>query len=187
MSGDRLIVGYEGGPTGADALAFGRRWAAATGEPLTVVTVHPGQAPIGPGRVDAEWDAYKREEASALLAEAKRLMGDTAADYRSVDSASAAHGLSDLVEAGGCILVLGARRARGLRRTYPGSTAERLLQGSASPVTIVPSDYAAREDGALGRVTVAFGKPLRLSGDDYAALALQVEQAVRDLPTAPTA
>ncbi len=38
-----------------------------------------------------------------------------------------------------------------------------------------------------GRVTVAFGKPLRLSGDDYAALALQVEQAVRDLPTAPSA
>jgi long-chain acyl-CoA synthetase len=38
-----------------------------------------------------------------------------------------------------------------------------------------------------GRVAVAFGKPIRLSGDDYAALALQVEQAVRDLPTAPTA
>jgi long-chain acyl-CoA synthetase len=38
-----------------------------------------------------------------------------------------------------------------------------------------------------GPVTVAFGKPIRLSGDDYAALALQVEQAVRDLPTAPTA
>ena len=34
-----------------------------------------------------------------------------------------------------------------------------------------------------GRVTVTFGKPLRLSGDDYAALALRVEQAVRDLPT----
>jgi long-chain acyl-CoA synthetase len=34
-----------------------------------------------------------------------------------------------------------------------------------------------------GPVTVAFGKPIRLSGDDYAALALRVEQAVRDLPT----
>ncbi len=32
-----------------------------------------------------------------------------------------------------------------------------------------------------GRATVKFGKPLHLQGDDYAALARQVEQAVRDL------
>lgn len=33
-----------------------------------------------------------------------------------------------------------------------------------------------------GRVSVTFGRPVRLAGDDYAALARQVEQAVRDLP-----
>ena len=33
-----------------------------------------------------------------------------------------------------------------------------------------------------GLVSVTFGAPLRLSGDDYAALARRVEQAVRDLP-----
>jgi len=32
-----------------------------------------------------------------------------------------------------------------------------------------------------GRVRVAFGAPLRLRGDDYAALAAQVEEAVRSL------
>jgi hypothetical protein len=32
-----------------------------------------------------------------------------------------------------------------------------------------------------GPVRVAFGAPLRLQGDDYAALALRVEQAVRAL------
>jgi long-chain acyl-CoA synthetase len=32
-----------------------------------------------------------------------------------------------------------------------------------------------------GRVRVAFGAPLRLRGDDYAALALRVEEAVRSL------
>ena len=32
-----------------------------------------------------------------------------------------------------------------------------------------------------GRVRVAFGAPLRLRGDDYAALAAQVEAAVRRL------
>ncbi len=167
MSGDRLIVGYEGGPNGADALEFGRRWSAASGAKPVVVTVHPGQAPVGAGRVDAEWGAYVREEAGALLAQARSLIGPDAAEFRSVDSSSPAHGLSDLVQAGDCVLVLGARRARGLRRTYPGSTAERLLHGSASPVTIVPSDYAEREDGGLKRVTVAFVD----TTDGHAALA----------------
>jgi long-chain acyl-CoA synthetase len=37
-----------------------------------------------------------------------------------------------------------------------------------------------------GPVSVTFGQPMRLSGDNYAELARQVEQAVRDLPTAPT-
>jgi 1-acyl-sn-glycerol-3-phosphate acyltransferase len=32
-----------------------------------------------------------------------------------------------------------------------------------------------------GRVRVAFGRPMRLQGDDYAALARQVEDAVRGL------
>lgn len=36
-----------------------------------------------------------------------------------------------------------------------------------------------------GPVSVTFGTPMRLSGDNYADLAKQVEQAVRDLPTAP--
>jgi long-chain acyl-CoA synthetase len=33
-----------------------------------------------------------------------------------------------------------------------------------------------------GRVNVSFGAPMRLRGDDYAALAREVEQAVRELP-----
>ena len=38
-----------------------------------------------------------------------------------------------------------------------------------------------------GRVSVTFGRPLHLTGDNYADLARQVEQAVRDLPSAATA
>ena len=37
-----------------------------------------------------------------------------------------------------------------------------------------------------GYVSVTFGRAMRLSGDNYAELAQQVEQAVRDLPRAPT-
>jgi hypothetical protein len=35
-----------------------------------------------------------------------------------------------------------------------------------------------------GPVSVTFGAPMRLSGDNYADLAKQVEQAVRNLPVA---
>jgi long-chain acyl-CoA synthetase len=42
---------------------------------------------------------------------------------------------------------------------------------------LAPSWWMARP----GRVRVVFGPPLQLSGDDYAALAAQVEQAVRRL------
>jgi hypothetical protein len=38
-----------------------------------------------------------------------------------------------------------------------------------------------------GRCFVTFGAPLRLDGDDYGALAHQVEEAVRRLHAAPHA
>jgi hypothetical protein len=37
-----------------------------------------------------------------------------------------------------------------------------------------------------GRVTVRFGPPLSLKGEDYAALARQVEDAVRQLASPPS-
>lgn len=157
MPTNHLVIGYEGGPTGHDALRFGERWALASDDKLIVVTVHPGAAAPGMQRVDAEWVAYEREEADALLQEARSLLPESlTAEFRRIDASSAAHGLHDIAEEGGTVLVLGARRARGLRRTYPGSTAERLLHGAAIPVAIVPSGYADRKGERLQRVTVAY-------------------------------
>lgn len=158
----RVVVGYEGGSTGADALAFARRWARAGGDELLVVTVHPGQAPLGAGRVDVEWAAYEREEADALLVRARALVPeDQPASFHRVLSGSAAHGLHDLVAADPDdipLVVLGSRRTRGLRRTYPGTTAERLLQGSPAPVAMVPYGY---DDGADGDADAGVEPPLR--------------------------
>jgi nucleotide-binding universal stress UspA family protein len=122
-----------------------------------VLVVHKGQSAYGLGRVDAEWGAYERDQAEATLAEARQILaGLENVEFRRVDSSSAGHGLSDVVEEGGTMLVLGARKARGLRRTYPGSTAERLLHGSTIPIAIVPSDYATRHSGPLKTVTAAY-------------------------------
>lgn len=157
----RLVVGYEGGGTGHDAISFANRWAGVSHDPVDVVTVHPGAAPIGAGRVDAEWVAYEREEADRLLQEARGLVADgVEASYLRVDAGSAAHGLSDIVEPkdgeGVSVLVLGSRRTRGMRRTFPGSTANRLLHGSAAPVAVVPWGYADTDDRPLSTVAVAF-------------------------------
>ncbi|MCW2746941.1 MAG: hypothetical protein JWP10_83 [Nocardioidaceae bacterium] len=159
MSGSRVVVGYEGGSTGLDALAFANRWSLASGDALTVVTVHPGAAALGAGRVDAEWVAYAREEADRLLAEAKTLVDPAIeATFARIDSGSAAHGLSDMVEVDGerALLVLGSQRSRGLRRTFPGSTAERLLQGSPVPVVMVPWGYDDIDPGPLTAIAVAY-------------------------------
>ena len=156
----RLVVGYEGGSPGADALAFARRWAQASGDELLVVTVHPGPAPLGAGRVDVEWVAYEREQADTLLDQARALVPeDLRTRFVRVDSGSAAHGLHDLVEQDPSdvpLVVLGSGRTRGMRRTYPGTTAERLLQGSPVPVAMVPWGYADDPDTPISRVAVGF-------------------------------
>ena len=52
------------------------------------------------------------------------------------------------------------------------------------PVRIKGLDHVLHKDWRMarpGRVTVAFGKPMHLKGEDYAALARQVEEAVKAL------
>jgi long-chain acyl-CoA synthetase len=56
------------------------------------------------------------------------------------------------------------------------------------PVRIDGADRVLHTSWKMARpgpVSVTFGAPMRLSGDNYAELARRVEQAVRDLPTAP--
>ena len=124
---------------------FANVWSQASGRPLKVVTVYPGPAPIGIGRVDAEWVAYNHEEAHELLEEARRLLNGFDAELVAIPSDSASHGLHDVQEAAGSdsIVILGSRKTRGVRRTAPGNTAERLLHGAPGPVGLVPWDYEA--------------------------------------------
>jgi nucleotide-binding universal stress UspA family protein len=154
-----LVVGYQA-QAGPDLVAFATRWSRAAGEPVTFVAVYPGHAPLGAGRVDAEWVAYNREEAERILTEAKGLVGEgLPASFHALAADSASHGLHDLVEGlrdDPAVVVLGSRKSRGSRRTNPGSTAERLLQGSPAAVALVPWGYDAAPDQGLGRVTVAY-------------------------------
>jgi nucleotide-binding universal stress UspA family protein len=157
MSTAPLLAAYKG-PAGPDVLAFAGIWCRTSGRPLHVVTVFPGQAPIGPGRTDLEWVAYNREEAEKLLQEARAQLGDLPAEFHAIPALSASRGLHDAMEAAepGTMVVLGSQKTRGVRRTAPGSTADRLLQGAPGPVCLVPWDYEQQPADPLRRVAVAY-------------------------------
>jgi len=152
-----LIAAYKGG-AGPDVLAFATRFAAATDRPLRVVTVYPGSAPVGRGRVDGEWVAYNREQAERILDEARAALAGTEAAFLAVAAESAPRGLHGVLEAegGDAIAVLGSNSTGGVRRTAPGSTASRLLSGAPGPVVLVPWDYEESAPERLTRVSVAF-------------------------------
>lgn len=151
-----VVVGFDGTDRAEDALAFGTRLAAVTGEEPVVVTVHP-ESPAGIGHVDAEWTAAMRDEAARVQERARALTAGTDAVFRVVGSSSASHGLADVAEElTASTIVLGSGRRGALRRTATGSTTERLLHGTLTAVTVVPRGYRSTEHQPLRRVGCAF-------------------------------
>jgi nucleotide-binding universal stress UspA family protein len=152
-----VVIGYDGGPGGADALALGLGWTRQLNLPSVVVTVYPGPAPIGIGRVDVEWVADRRQEAERLLEEARTAAASaTSVDFKAVGSGSASHGLHDIAEElGASLIVLGSRQSSEPRLFGP-PTGERAIVGAPCPVAISPRGWSEREAQDLGRIGVAF-------------------------------
>ena len=86
------------------------------------------------------------------------------------------------------ILILGSRlKTRGVRRTAPGNTAERLLHGAPGPVGLVPWDYEAAPDVPVRRVAVAYintedGRAALLTA---ASMALELHAELQLVTVAP--
>ena len=151
-----VVVGFDASPAGADAVTLAQAYCRTSGAHLIVATVHPAPAAISPGRVDAEWIADRHRAANQVLGRARDLIGEDA-DYRVVASSSAAHGLHDLAEeVGAGLIVVGSHRQGPDERLFAGSTAERLLSGSACPVAIAPVGLRERRIENLSRIGVAY-------------------------------
>ncbi len=93
-----------------------------------------------------------------------------------------------LIADGWCVLIFPeGERTRGgeIRRFQPGvAMMAAKLNAPVVPVRLEGADRVLHQSWKMarpGRVTIKFGKPLRLAGDDYARLASQVEDAVRAL------
>lgn len=155
-----MIVGFDGSDRGHDALTLGRRLAATSGDRLIVTCIHPQEAAHSLGALDTEWVAYVREQAHETIEEAKAALGapegvETVYEVRGASSAS--RGLDGLAEEYDAdTIVIGSSRRAARRRARPGSTGHRLLQGSASAISLAPSNYREAAAGPLARIGCAF-------------------------------
>jgi nucleotide-binding universal stress UspA family protein len=154
-----VVVGYDGTPSGEDALTLAQLCGRVLGEPIVVVTIYPSPSAIGAGRVDAEWVADRYRAAEQVLAGARKVMTDVQPEpaFRALASSSAAHGLHDFAEeVDASVIIVGSRGKAPDERMFAGSTAERLLSGSVCPVGVAPAGLRNRAAPELTRIGVAY-------------------------------
>jgi nucleotide-binding universal stress UspA family protein len=116
-----------------------------TGAPLVVVAVGPGAA-AGDGLGDGEFAGDPGAAHEPLASELRSTGVD--ATIRVVEHSSPARGVfqvTDEIQPG--LIVIGSTHRGKLGRVLLGSTAERLMQGSPSPVVVVPHGHEQHQHG----------------------------------------
>jgi nucleotide-binding universal stress UspA family protein len=149
-----ILVGYDGRPSGRDALALARGLAAIEGAELVLCVA----LELDPLATPA--DAYERAMAEAeerLTADASRVLGETPFRLRVVGGVSAPRALHEVAEDERAdVIVLGSTHRHGLGRVVPGSVAERLLHGAPCAVLVAPSGFADREGFKIRSIGVGY-------------------------------
>lgn len=156
-----IAIGVVPGESGEDALALGGLLCQALGAEPVLLHVHPAAYDYASqGHVDAEWEAYLREETRALL---EREQKDAAAygmenprvamyGHRSSGVGLAEAALAEKAD----MIVIGSAPGTSNGRFQLGSTADQLLHGSHVPVALAPAYYSGMSEGRLTRVVAAF-------------------------------
>ncbi len=160
----RILVALDPGKRPEDPLALGVLLARRTGAPLEAVSVF-GRAPLQPE--DDEMRRLRADAEAGLRAVLEDLEGVAVAGARVVGAVSTAWALQELTEqehAG--VVVIGSTTRGPVRRTLPGSIADRLLSGAACPVAVAPNGFADGAPTELRSIGVAY------DGSDDARVAL---------------
>ena len=137
-----IVVGFDDSPGAQDALAFAARLAAETAASLRLVGAFPYDDV--PSRASNHaYREYLRQDCQAALDKAAATVEAVETVTNAVADPSPPHALHDVaVRAGAALVVVGSTRRGPVGRVVPGSTGERLLHGSPSPVVIVPRGQA---------------------------------------------
>lgn len=176
-----IAIGVTPDDSGDDALAFGAVLCRALrAEPLLVHVFPVAYDYVSPGHVDAEWNAFLREQAASVLADAAK---DLAQLYDFPDAQTAIHGhrssgigLREVAEerkAG--MIVVGSSGGASNGRFQIGSTADQLLHGSGVPVALTPTGYHRTCPEKIGSIVVAFEN----TSESHRALSQAVRMAER--------
>ncbi len=169
-----VLIGYEPGHHGGDALELGRLFSESLGARPVVVSTMPWPNQLD----DAETQDERVAEALAddLDAAATKLEG-LGVQTRAMVSASPALTLDDLAEADPEIglIALGSSHRGAVGRTLLGSVGESLMHGAPCAVAVAPAGYGKDEEHELRSIAVAFDG----SAEARAALATAVELASR--------
>lgn len=145
----RIVVGADGSPEAAAAVAAARTLAASSGAALHVVAVADenlprSRTPVGEVLGLTEWEeaiARRRRHAEGVLA--RTLAADAPEVTGEVRVGDPAEQLAEAA-AGADLLVVGSRHWGGSSRVVVGSTAEELLRGAPCSLLLVPRP----DDGA---------------------------------------
>jgi nucleotide-binding universal stress UspA family protein len=164
MAGRTILIAVDAGVRTLDAVRLGELLARVSGLPAALATAFP-HVPLG-GQAESD---LREETRKTLLELGATMVGVTVADARVVEGLSPArvlHALSE--EEHAAIVVIGSTHRGAIGRVVPGTVAERLLSGAASPVAVAPVGYAESTDPLELRVVgVAY------DGSDEAHNALQ--------------
>lgn len=161
-----IVVGYDGSPGAADALALAETLARPLGASLVLACV---------GGPDADAALSAAEVGAGLDVERVPVM-----------ARSVARGLSDLVaERGAGLLVVGASRYAPAGLVVPGSVGSQLVDGARSPVAFAPRGY--HSGSAPTEIIAAIdGPPSSGAVTRYAArVADSIGASLRTLPFDP--
>lgn len=137
-----VVVAVDGSPADDHLVAVALGWANRLARRLIVVTVAepvPGPHSEGPPPQRAHGPT---EPERYLMALTERMIGAEVVVHGEVidDAISVRNGLVPFLDATACLVVLGTKHRRGLGRAVFGSHAARVVQGTAVPALVVPTE-----------------------------------------------
>lgn len=169
----RIVIGFDGGDGGRDALALGRFLTGPDDELVVGAALPYDPVPM----IDVSgYDRALAEHYDSLFGEVERELGDRPFARRELRDSSPPRALSSLAETEGADLVVVGSTHRGkLGRVFPGAVGERLLNGSPCAVAIAPRGFANRDHRPVGVIGVGYDG----TGESRQALAAAQELRAR--------
>lgn len=150
----RVLVGFDGGDCGRDALELARLLGSEDGGSVTVATVlFSGPLPVDLAGVNEE----EAREAEPIFEEARAKLGGLAVETRSFGGASPGAILTTLAEEERFdAIVVGSPHRGAVGRVLIGSVGRSLLNGAPCDVVVAPKGYAKERHDPFRTIAVGY-------------------------------